>query len=224
MNNSSWPDMAEWGYYLLPRSHPDSPGYSGLLVALRPRPTGQHFDPETMDLRLVAGGYPDPVTLTPHQPPPAARIFPGRVILRDRRGKRVDFFCFGGELEAEGRPEERVYLLRSPAPILELNPNPEDVAHQLAAEVELMLGVFHARRANDDTLNRRLAGLDPLEFYQACLASILLRFERARALQVSYRDFYGALLREKVWLLKMGRWPANPPTLGALLEPETNPA
>jgi hypothetical protein len=27
--------MKDWGYYLLPRSHPDSPGYSGLLVAIR---------------------------------------------------------------------------------------------------------------------------------------------------------------------------------------------
>jgi hypothetical protein len=40
--------MENQGYYLLPKFHPHSPGYTGLLVAIRERPTGMHFDPESI--------------------------------------------------------------------------------------------------------------------------------------------------------------------------------
>jgi hypothetical protein len=40
--------VAGWGYYLLPRSHPHSPGHPGLLIAIRQKPTEKHFDPQSI--------------------------------------------------------------------------------------------------------------------------------------------------------------------------------
>jgi hypothetical protein len=48
--------MEHWGYYLLPKSHRESPGYTGLLVAIRETPTREHFDPESIRLRIIEEG------------------------------------------------------------------------------------------------------------------------------------------------------------------------
>ena len=44
------------GFSLLPPPHPGSPGYSGLLVAIRKQPTGERFDPERLILPLRDNG------------------------------------------------------------------------------------------------------------------------------------------------------------------------
>ena len=44
--------MENWGYYLLPKSHWNSPGYTGLLVAIRADPSRMHYDPQSIRLRL----------------------------------------------------------------------------------------------------------------------------------------------------------------------------
>ena len=40
----------QWGYAVLPRHHPGSPGWAGLLVALCRIPAGASFAPATVDL------------------------------------------------------------------------------------------------------------------------------------------------------------------------------
>jgi hypothetical protein len=44
--------ITDWGYRLLPKAHPHSPGHTGLLVTLRPRPNHLHYNPESLRLRL----------------------------------------------------------------------------------------------------------------------------------------------------------------------------
>lgn len=92
--------MQNWGYYLLPKSHRDSPGYAGLLVAIRQQPTGEHFDPRRLHLRLRdVKGIVEWRTLDWLTPLEAsAHACPGRLILRDRFDKSVEFFTFGGSL------------------------------------------------------------------------------------------------------------------------------
>ena len=47
--------MTEWGYSLLPKAHAYSLGHPGLLVTVHPAPTGLHYDPDSLRLRLWAG-------------------------------------------------------------------------------------------------------------------------------------------------------------------------
>lgn len=216
--------MRNWGYYLLPKSHRDSPGYTGLLIAIRQQPTGEHFDPQRLRLRLQdADGVVRWRTLDWLTPLEAsAHACPGRLILRDRFDKSVEFFTFGGTLEVTSGPGEMVYSLRSPAPILELTDHLETVPNQLAAETESLMDEVAVRWGLDeDGFEQRLAEVAPLRFYLASVQSILLHYERARALEQVYRELYETLRREREWLIEEGLWPANPPMPEDLLAPNS---
>jgi hypothetical protein len=219
--------MEKWGYYLLPKSHPDGPGYTGLLVAIRKQPTEKHFDPQTMRLRLrdkhneatwTTLGLHSPVELPIEA---SLHACPGEVILRDRTDKRVNFFIFGGSLEAVSVPGETAYSLRSPAPILQLTDDPESVPDQLASETEALIGELRVRWGSDEKgFDRRLAQVDPFQFYLATLQAILSRYERDHhTLEEAFHEFYLALRHEKGRLMERGQWPATLPTLGELLAP-----
>jgi len=213
-----------WGYYLLPKPHDDSPGYTGLLVAIRKQPTGEHFDPQTLRLRLRdAQGVARWRTLSwlaPHNEP--AQACPGRMILRDRLGKSVEFFAFGGWLEVTSGPGEWVYSIRSPAPVLELTAHQETMPDLLASETESLMGKMEVKWGRDDEegFNRRLGEVAPLQFYLAALKSILLHYERAQALDRTYHESHEGLLQEKGRLVAEGLWPANLPLLEDLLAPK----
>jgi hypothetical protein len=93
--------VENWGYYLLPRSLPSSPGYTGLLVAIRETPTETHFDPETIRLQVCdENGVATYITLGSKSPfQRSGQVCPGQVVLRDRVNKRPNFFVFGGSLD-----------------------------------------------------------------------------------------------------------------------------
>ena len=215
--------MKGWGYYLLPQSHRDSPGYTGVLVAIREQPTGKHFDPMMLylPLRDVTGvakwmkfGWSSP-------PADSSHVCPGRVILGDRFDKRIEFFTFGGSLEVTSGPGEMVCSLCSPAPVLELIAQQETIPDQLACETESLMGKVKARWGLDDIgFNRRLAEVDPLQFYLASLQSILLQYERVPTLDEVYHECRDALFQEKEWLVAKDLWPVNPLRLEGLLAPD----
>ena len=219
--------MENWGYYLLPKSHPDSPGYTGLLVAIRKQPTEKHFDPRSMRLRL-RDKYDEAkwTTLRLHSPAElpikaSIRVCPGEVMLRDRTDKRVDFFIFGGSLEAVAVPGETVYSLRSPAPILRLTDDLESVPDQLASETQAFMGELEVRWGSDEEgFAHRLVRVDPLQFYLATLQSLLARYEQDQhILQDTFHEFYLALRNEKQWLMEREQWPPTLLRLEELLAP-----
>ncbi|MGD9099327.1 MAG: hypothetical protein PVF45_02525 [Anaerolineae bacterium] len=215
--------MENWGYYLLPKLHQHSPGYTGLLVAIREIPTGMHFDPESIRLKLQdEDGAADWATLGLRSPFWESRhVCPGRVILRDRVDKRVEFFVFGGSLEATSVPSETVYSLRSPAPILELTEPPGSIPDQLASETEVVVGELEARWGlNEEGFARRLAQVATPQFYLASLHSILARYKHSRALRETFHDLYDALLEEKCRLMEAGQWSVTPFGLEELLAPD----
>ena len=211
------------GYYLFPPSHPDSLGSTGLVVVIRKQPTGKHFDPRTLHLTLrddkdIARQR----TLSWLSPPADSNhVCPGRLILSDRFDKRVEFFTFGGSLEVISEPDKMVHSLHSPAPILELTAQQETLPDQLAFETEALMSKTKATRGLDDRgFNRRLAEVDPFQFYVSALQSILLQYECARTLEELYHESHDALLREKERLVAEALWPTNPPGLEDLLAPD----
>ena len=214
--------MKNWGYYLFPKPHPHCPGCNELWIAMRKQPTGEHFDPETLYLRLRdtdgAARWKKMSLLTPLED--LHHVCPGTVTLNDRFDKRVDFFTFGGSLEMALSPDsgEDVYALKSPAPILELTVPKETVPDQLASETESLIGESEAKWTFEEKeFNQRLAQVDPLQFYIATLQSILLRYEHTLPLQETYRDLYDTLCRDKEWLVEKNQWPPVTTTLENLL-------
>ena len=214
--------MEHWGYYLLPKSHPESPGYTGLLVAIREKPAGEHFDPESMHLRIIEKDKETSWATLKSEAffNKSIRVGLGQLLLRDKIDERVTFFTFGGILETASIPGETVYSLRSLAPILNLNGSLESVADQLAFETEAELAEQEARWGlNENGFLLRLTQVDPFELYLACLHSILQRYQQSPGLQRSYNDFYVALLKEKKWLLEMDQYPNRPPDLDQIFAP-----
>jgi hypothetical protein len=215
--------MKDWGYYLLAKPYPDSLGYGRLLVAIRKQPTGEHFDPQRIELHL-RDEYGLAVRrilswLSPLES--IAHACPGLITLHDRSDKQVYFFSFGGTLEETPGVDEMVYELRSPAPVLRLTGlDDEAVQDQLASETEELLGEIEVKWGTDEGgFSRRLATVDPLWFYRAVLQSLLRRYERAQPLDRVYHDLHDALCREREWLAEKGQWSAQSSTLEDLLAP-----
>jgi hypothetical protein len=215
--------MEHWGYHLLSLAHRDSPGHTGLLVAIRKQPTSRHYDPKMVRLPMRdVKGTVTWRTLSWLSPlAGSSQVCLGRVILGDRLDKRIEFFTFGGSLEVTYEPGEMICLLRSEAPILELTGPKETIPNLMAAETESLIAEAHARWGrNDEGFSRRLADIDPFQFYLASLHSILLRYEHVHTLELTYHELCEALHREQNWLVTEGLWPASPPMLEDLLAPD----
>jgi hypothetical protein len=211
------------GYQLLPKTHRDSPGGSGLVVAIRKEPTLQHFDPEMVRLRLPdRRGMVKWRSLSLLSPDPGSdRVCAGHVILSDRIDKRVEFYTFGGSLQVISAHDAHVYAVRSTAPVLELVAEEDTIPDQLAAETESLLSQLEVQWGHDEHgFSRRLAEIEPLQFYVGTLQSLIAKCEHNHPLEETLHELCGMLRREKGWLTSQGLWPAAPPMLEDLLASE----
>ena len=139
--------MERQGYFLLPKAHPNSPGYGGLFVAIREKPAGLEYDPQSVRMQIAEKSI-DPGwdTFSYNTISRGVKqVIPGRVILRDSSNERIEFFSFGGQLESVATPGATVYSVSSKAPILELYEPRETVPDQRAYETEAMLARVEAR-------------------------------------------------------------------------------
>ena len=98
---------------------PDGPGPAFLLVALRPAPTLQHYDPEAIDYWVTDDGRGSRRTLTHDTAMPRSEEFSwGLIRLVDRLGVSNEYLTFGGHLDAALIDEVVVAAFASPAPLL----------------------------------------------------------------------------------------------------------
>ena len=110
--------MGRWGFLAHP-DLPDAPGPAFLLVALRPAPTMQHYDPEAVDYWATHGGRGERRTLTRESAMPRSEEFSwGLIRLVDRLNVTNEYLTFGGHLDAATIDEIVVAAFASPAPLL----------------------------------------------------------------------------------------------------------
>jgi hypothetical protein len=89
-----------WGFLAHP-DLPDGPGPAFLLVALRPRPTLKHYDPEAVEYWVTEHGRGSRHTLTHETSMPRSEDFSwGMIRLVDRLGVSNEYLTFGGHLDA----------------------------------------------------------------------------------------------------------------------------
>lgn len=107
-----------WGFLAYP-DLPDGPGPAFLLVALRPAPTLQHYDPEAVDYWVTDDGRGARRTLTHDTAMPRSEDFSwGLIRLVDRLGVSNEYLTFGGHLDAALIDGVVVVAFASPAPLL----------------------------------------------------------------------------------------------------------
>jgi hypothetical protein len=113
-----------------------------LFVALRPKPTLHHFDPETIDYWITDGARGRAAGLDRETRCPLVGDYAwGRITLADRLGVKNEFLSFGGTIRAQMTDDTTVLIdFTSHAPILRESGHSQ-TTDPLAAEV----GAFFAR-------------------------------------------------------------------------------
>jgi hypothetical protein len=220
MNNQDlFSQMQMWGYYLEPKAHAFSPGFTGISVAIRATPTQRHYDAETIELCLLNQGNVERTRLGLQlREQPVRRVCPGRVALHDRFQKRTDFYTYGAELCTLVGKEETIYRFLSNAPILWLVEDDNHFPEQLEAATEAILASIHAKWHRQDALfARRLVEIEPIDLYWATLRSIDERYAQCSALRGCFSTFYDCVRREILWQQAYGNFRPNGPQLEMLL-------
>ncbi len=201
------------GYYLLPQPHPDSPGYTGLLVVVRKAPFGH--EPEMIRIPLYEWGSKLSIAKlhAEMEEPKTFVICPGKVVVRSKNEREATFYTFGGNLESELLEAETVFSFRSTAPILELVSEEETLVDLLAEETEILFAKTEAQQdLSSKELLVRLVKAGPENVYLAVLQS-LLTADR------SYdQEFINLLNSELSWYQKMGRWPLFPRDIAEIVQ------
>ncbi len=140
-------------------------------------------------------------------------VIPGRIILRVRPGKTIEAFTFGGELRIEGDEALTTCTITSDAPILDLADGHATV-EVLAEEVEILLAEQHARwLQTPEVFDQKLASLDPLDFYSACLLALREKLKHLPIVEGSPTEKLTRLIASEARLLQDNQDSSSPPRL-----------
>ena len=179
----------ELGYRFYPPADPHDLGHAQLDVVIRATPTGEHFDPERFTCPIAdRHGSAWLHVLHPWTQERSYRVCAGDILIADRKQQQIKAFTFGGALTVETDHQRTVCRLTSPAPLLEYSPQPMAPEQQLIDEVNIL---FAERRAaqDEEVFARRLAVVDPVQLYRACLTALRAKFELFPASDEPHRRF-----------------------------------
>lgn len=150
-----------------------------LTVTFRPTPSEEHYDPEHMQLPALnlAGEVQQLDVHHPWHDRADWHIAPGCIALTDRKQKVVEAFTFGGTLHVTGDAQHTCAVVRSQAPIFELNSGihtgATDAVSIFVEEVRMLFARARAGWNGDDAgYLRHLATLDPALLYAACRQAV----------------------------------------------------
>jgi hypothetical protein len=189
--------LAHLGFLLETPPH-GHPGEARLLVAFRPRPTLEHFDPELVTFWRTGEdrrGHPTELTLE-SRTPMRAEFSWGRLEVIDRLGVENDFATLGGEvsLDAVG-PDMAVAVFVSPGPILRLGGHSQDV-DQAALELGAFFGRIMVPIDFEPGVEEAISAATPLERYGAFVAYESARYAAYGALRAEQPAIAGAMVGE----------------------------
>jgi hypothetical protein len=183
------PVNEQLGYCFHPPVAEHDLGHPQLDVVIRPTPTGEHFDPESVTcLVATANGSAKLHVTHPGTQETAYRICAGEIDIEDGRHEHVRAFTFGGELRIDSDARRTVCQIISPSPLLEHARQTLSLEEHFIEEVVIL---FAERRAaqDDDVFDRRLAAADPLLLYRACLIALDEKFAHFPATDGIHRRF-----------------------------------
>lgn len=180
--------LAHLGFLLANGSHPEEPGGAQLLVALRDRPTLEHFDPETIEHWMAVSGRGRLIQLTRATLVPLERSFSwGTIRAIDRLEVFNSFLTFGGRVRlAAVDASTTIAVFDSPAPIVRWSGHSQSV-DPLTGEI----GAFFARMMIPIDFmpgaEQRIADATPLALYAAMLAGLHHRLATSPTLRDAHR-------------------------------------
>jgi hypothetical protein len=164
-------DFQRFGFYLHPSRYSPPLGYAALEAYPAASHPDRYFDTKAALFSVCDGDrttqveilYPCP------QAPQRYRVGFGRYFLLAHNGDMVEGVSVGGALEVESLPGCTCCRLTSPAPIFAIEESGGLVA-ALETEVEAELARLRAEwKGADAAFDCRLANIDPLVLFAACL-------------------------------------------------------
>jgi hypothetical protein len=190
----------QWGFLAYP-DLPDGPGPAFLLVALRPTPTLQHYDPEAVDYWVTQDGHGARRTLTQAtQMPRSEDVSWGLIRLVDRLGVSNEYLTFGGHLDAARIDDTVVAAFASPAPLLRRGGHSQG----WDAGADAVGGFFARMMVAVDYrpgFEQALAGASPLVRYAAFVRDTDQR-RRGPSRAAAFDDDLGRLIRHEALRLR----------------------
>jgi hypothetical protein len=185
--------------WLLVHGSPFERGPAYLLVAIRPRPTRAHFDPERIEYWATGLKAAEPAMLEwPIAVPPSTYSW-GTIKVIDRIAAANRFVSFGGSLSGVRDGELSAALFRSDAPILAASGRGEP-GDPLAASVQGFFARLAAACGADSRLAHDVSALDPVAIYAAYLVRALKLYPVDLAVPTA-RPRLHALLRSELCLV-----------------------
>jgi hypothetical protein len=166
--------LDHWGFLAHP-DLPDQPGPAFLLVALRPVPTLEHYDPEAVDYWVSVNGRGERRTLTSATPMPLSEELSwGLIRLTDRLRVTNEYLTFGGRLDAADIGGIVIAACTSPAPLLRRGGHSQGMDPGADA-VGAFFGRLMVAVDYQPGFEALLAATDPLTRYAAFLQARLAR-------------------------------------------------
>jgi hypothetical protein len=186
LEGSQWADaaaalLADLGFRLISDT---TGGASHLLVAIRDRPTLEHFDPEDVAYFAVTGARGELVRVDRHaidEPGEsfATRALWGHVHVIDRIPVENRFLTFGGTLRGAAVDDELAVIdLCSPAPIVRWGGHSQGI-DPLTDAIGAFFGRLIVPIDYEPGMEGRIAALSPTALYCAFLRDWLGRLELA---------------------------------------------
>lgn len=188
--------LADLGFLASP-DLPDRPGPAFLLVALRPRPTLRHYDPETVEYWVTANGRGTRASLTYASRMPVEADFSwGLIRIVDRLAISNEYLTFGGHLSAATIEETTVAVFSSTAPLLRRGGHSQgwdEGAEDLGAFfARLLVAVDYA-----PGFEAAVARADPVSRYAAFIADLAGRYRRSEPLRTTHDALWHLLEAEE---------------------------
>ncbi len=186
--------LDEIGFLLVP-GPPVTRGHAYLLVAVRAKPTLDHFDPERIDLWQTEDGHGQSASIEWATREPDFGDFSwGEVRVVDRLNVDNEFASFGGRLEVARLDGVKVCVFSSEAPIVARGGHSQSWGFG-AQEIVAYLARLRAASDPRSTLEMQIAKLSPTARYASFVSDRLASSNRSERIGWSRADRQ-ILLRE----------------------------
>lgn len=188
--------LQNWGF-LAHSDLPDREGPSWLLVAIRPRPTLVHYDPEEIDYWIAEAGRGVPTTLSRlSKLPMDQRTTWGMIRVTDRVRETNEWFSFGGEMQAQRVEDAIVAVFTSSAPLLRRGGHSQgwDIG---APSVGAFFAKVRGAAGSDPRFEAATAHADPLARFGCFVADFARRYRRSETLRDLDPDLWRLIQHEE---------------------------
>jgi hypothetical protein len=186
---------------------PDRPGPAYLLVAMRPRPTLRHYDPERIDYWTTVGGLGRRGVLTRAMGTTDTEFSWGLIRIVDRLGVSNEYLTFGGHLQVGAVGDATIAVFASPVPLLRRGGHSQGWDHG-APSVGAFFGRLLVAVDYVPGFETRLAHASPVARFAAFVGDLLGRYRASPDLRAGHPELAALIEAEERTLRRehAGAW------------------